>query len=99
MRALVEEELELLEGIAVDHDQVGQRPRRDRAELALLAQDLGADSGGLADDLDRLQHLGAMDELQALVDLRQVNLSGVIVGKALYEDRFTVGDAQRVLDR
>jgi phosphoribosylformimino-5-aminoimidazole carboxamide ribotide isomerase len=43
--------------------------------------------------------ISSLDDIQALVDLRQVNLSGAIVGKALYEDRFTVGDAQRVLDR
>ena len=43
--------------------------------------------------------ISSLDDIQALVALRQVNLSGVIVGKALYEDRFTVGDAQRVLDR
>jgi len=32
------------------------------------------------------------------MELRQVNLSGVIVGKALYEGRFTVADGQSVLD-
>jgi phosphoribosylformimino-5-aminoimidazole carboxamide ribotide isomerase len=39
-----------------------------------------------------------LDDLQALVALRQVNLAGVIVGKALYERRFEVGEAQAVLD-
>ena len=34
---------EVLERIAVDHDQVGERAGLDDAELALLAQDLGAD--------------------------------------------------------
>jgi phosphoribosylformimino-5-aminoimidazole carboxamide ribotide isomerase len=29
--------------------------------------------------------------------LRQVNLGGVIVGKALYEARFTIDEAQRAL--
>jgi phosphoribosylformimino-5-aminoimidazole carboxamide ribonucleotide (ProFAR) isomerase len=28
-----------------------------------------------------------------------VNLAGVIVGKALYEEKFTVADGQSVLDR
>ena len=69
MGALVEEQLELLERIAVDHDQVGEGAGLDDAELALVAQDLGADGGGLADDLDRLQHLGAEHELAALLDL------------------------------
>src|SRR5471032_2737268 len=67
--ALLEEELELLEGIAVDHDQVGIGTRLDDAELALLAQNLRADDGRLADDLERLQHLGAKHELAALLDL------------------------------
>ena len=38
------------------------------------------------------------DDLQALAALRQVNLAGVIVGKALYEQRFTVAEGQRMLD-
>lgn len=42
--------------------------------------------------------VSSLDDLRALVALRQVNLSGVIVGKALYEGRFTVADAQSVLD-
>ena len=78
VRALVEEELELLERIAVDHDQVGQRAGCDGAELAVHAQDLRADGRGLADDLDRLQHLGAMDELQALVDLQRAQQVGAV---------------------
>jgi phosphoribosylformimino-5-aminoimidazole carboxamide ribotide isomerase len=41
--------------------------------------------------------IGSLDDLRALVDLRQVNLAGVIVGKALYERRFTVEEAQAVL--
>src|SRR6266404_7987230 len=69
MGALIEEQLELLQRIAVDHDQVGEGAGLDDAELALLAQHLGADGGGLADDLERLQHLGAEHELAALLDL------------------------------
>jgi phosphoribosylformimino-5-aminoimidazole carboxamide ribotide isomerase len=42
--------------------------------------------------------VSSLQDLQALVDLRQVNLSGVIVGKALYEGKFTVAEAQAVLD-
>lgn len=41
--------------------------------------------------------VGTLDDLRALVALRQVNLGGVIVGKALYEGRFTVDEGQRVL--
>jgi phosphoribosylformimino-5-aminoimidazole carboxamide ribotide isomerase len=43
--------------------------------------------------------VGSLDDLRALASLRQVNLAGVIVGKALYERRFTVSDGQAVLDR
>jgi len=42
--------------------------------------------------------IGQLADLEALVGLRQVNLAGVIVGKALYERRFTVAEAQAVLD-
>jgi phosphoribosylformimino-5-aminoimidazole carboxamide ribotide isomerase len=42
--------------------------------------------------------VSTLEDLRGLVALRQVNLSGVIVGKALYEERFSVSDAQAVLD-
>jgi phosphoribosylformimino-5-aminoimidazole carboxamide ribotide isomerase len=42
--------------------------------------------------------VGSVEDLEALVGLRQVNLSGVIVGKALYEGRFTIAEAHAVLD-
>jgi phosphoribosylformimino-5-aminoimidazole carboxamide ribotide isomerase len=42
--------------------------------------------------------VGSLADLEALVALRQVNLAGVIEGKALYERRFTIEDAQAVLD-
>jgi len=41
--------------------------------------------------------VGALGDLRALAELRQVNLGGVIVGKALYEGRFTIDEAQRAL--
>jgi phosphoribosylformimino-5-aminoimidazole carboxamide ribotide isomerase len=37
--------------------------------------------------------VGRREDLEALAALRQVNLAGVIVGKALYEGRFTVEEA------
>ncbi|MDQ6805524.1 MAG: 1-(5-phosphoribosyl)-5-[(5-phosphoribosylamino)methylideneamino]imidazole-4-carboxamide isomerase [Actinomycetota bacterium] len=37
-------------------------------------------------------------DLEALAALRQVNLAGVIVGKALYEGRFTIAEAQKALE-
>ena len=42
--------------------------------------------------------VSTLDDLHALVALRQVNLSGVIVGKALYERHFEVGEGQAILD-
>jgi phosphoribosylformimino-5-aminoimidazole carboxamide ribotide isomerase len=42
--------------------------------------------------------ISSLDDLEALRQLRAVNLAGVIVGKALYEGRFEVGEAQHVLD-
>jgi phosphoribosylformimino-5-aminoimidazole carboxamide ribotide isomerase len=42
--------------------------------------------------------IGSLEHLRALVALRQVNLGGVIVGKALYEGRFTLREGQRAID-
>jgi phosphoribosylformimino-5-aminoimidazole carboxamide ribotide isomerase len=42
--------------------------------------------------------IGELDHLRALRELRQVNLAGVISGKALYERRFTIAEAQAALD-
>lgn len=42
--------------------------------------------------------ISALEDLDALRRLREVNLAGVIVGKALYEGRFTVTEAQALLD-
>jgi phosphoribosylformimino-5-aminoimidazole carboxamide ribotide isomerase len=42
--------------------------------------------------------VSTVEDLVALSGLRQVNLGGVIVGKALYERRFTVAEAQAALD-
>ena len=43
--------------------------------------------------------VSTLADLEALAGLRQVNLTGVIVGKAIYENRFGVGEAQALLDR
>ena len=42
--------------------------------------------------------IGAREDLSGLAGLRQVNLAGVIVGKALYEGRFTIAEGQAALD-
>ena len=41
--------------------------------------------------------IASLDDLKALKELRLVNLAGVISGKALYEGRFTVEEANEVL--
>jgi phosphoribosylformimino-5-aminoimidazole carboxamide ribotide isomerase len=62
-------------------------------------------------DLDEVRHvaevvrgrfmysggIGRREDLEALAALRQVNLAGVIVGKALYERRFTLAEGQAAL--
>lgn len=42
--------------------------------------------------------ISSLADIEALVALRQVNMAGVIVGKALYEQRFTVAEAQEALE-
>lgn len=42
--------------------------------------------------------ISSVEDLRALASLRQVNLAGVIVGMALYEERFSVADGQAALD-
>jgi phosphoribosylformimino-5-aminoimidazole carboxamide ribotide isomerase len=41
--------------------------------------------------------IASLDDLRALKDLRLVNLAGAISGKALYEGRFSIEDAQELL--
>jgi phosphoribosylformimino-5-aminoimidazole carboxamide ribotide isomerase len=42
--------------------------------------------------------VASLEDLRAVARLRQVNLAGVIVGKALYEHRFTVVEGQAALE-
>jgi phosphoribosylformimino-5-aminoimidazole carboxamide ribotide isomerase len=42
--------------------------------------------------------VASVHDLRAVARLRQVNLAGVIVGKALYEQRFTVAEGQAALE-
>ncbi len=42
--------------------------------------------------------IGTLEHLRELARLRQVNLAGVIAGKALYEKRFSVAEGQAALD-
>jgi phosphoribosylformimino-5-aminoimidazole carboxamide ribotide isomerase len=42
--------------------------------------------------------IGSLDDLRALKEMRLVNLAGVVSGKALYEERFTIAEAQDILE-
>jgi phosphoribosylformimino-5-aminoimidazole carboxamide ribotide isomerase len=42
--------------------------------------------------------IGTLEDLRRIAALRRVNIAGVIVGKALYEGRFTVAEGQEALD-
>ena len=73
-----------------------------------------ADRDGMLNgpDLDEVRRIGdairgrwiysggiaSADDLRALRDLRLMNLAGVISGKAIYEGRFTIGEAHDILD-
>jgi phosphoribosylformimino-5-aminoimidazole carboxamide ribotide isomerase len=72
----------------VDRDGMLQGPDLDEVRrIAAVVRGRFLYSGGI----------GSADDLRALAGLRQVNLGGVIVGKALYEGRFTIDEGQRAL--
>jgi phosphoribosylformimino-5-aminoimidazole carboxamide ribotide isomerase len=73
----------------IDRDGMLAGPDLDGARrVAEAVRGTYAYSGGVS----------SLEDLRALVELRQVNLRAVIVGKALYEGRFKVAEAQTVLD-
>ena len=41
--------------------------------------------------------IGALDDLEAIAELPECDVAGVIVGKALYERRFSVTEARLAL--
>jgi phosphoribosylformimino-5-aminoimidazole carboxamide ribotide isomerase len=55
-------------------------------------------ASGVQDSFVYSGGIGELSDLQALAELREPKLSGVIVGKAIYEQRFDVGAAQALLD-
>ncbi len=74
---------------SIDRDGMLSGPNLEEIKrIALAVRGNFLYSGGIA----------SLDDLERVAALRQVNLSGVIVGKALYEQRFTIGDGQRLLD-
>lgn len=73
---------------SIDHDGMLTGPDLDGVRrVAQAVRGSFLYSGGVS----------SVDDLRALSGLRQVNLTGVIVGKALYERRFTIADAQLAL--
>jgi phosphoribosylformimino-5-aminoimidazole carboxamide ribotide isomerase len=73
----------------VDVDGLMEGP--DLGSLREVAEAAGGEliySGGV----------GSLDDLRALGELELQNLGGVIVGRALYEQRFTVAEAQAALE-
>ncbi len=73
----------------VDHDGMLDGPDLDAVRrVAEVVRGRFIYSGGI----------GSVEHLCALAGLRQVNLAGVIVGKALYEHRFTVAEGQAAVE-
>ena len=73
----------------VDKDGLQEGP--DLAEVTRIASAVRGRfiySGGI----------GSLKHLRDLAGLRQVNMGGVIVGKALYEGNFTIAEGQAALD-
>jgi phosphoribosylformimino-5-aminoimidazole carboxamide ribotide isomerase len=76
--------------VYTDVDRDGMLEGPDLARVRELAEPLRASmiySGGI----------GALADLEGLAGLSLASLDGVIVGKALYERRFTVPEAMRAL--
>ena len=72
----------------VDRDGMLEGPDLDEVKrIASVVRGRFLYSGGI----------GKLDDLVSLASLRQVNLGGVIVGKALYEHRFTIAEGQAAL--
>ena len=71
---------------------------RDGALAGPSLEDVRAVAGAVRGRFLYAGGIGSLDDLRALRALRQVNLAGVIAGKALYERRFTVAEGQAALD-
>lgn len=74
---------------SIEHDGMLAGPDLDGiARVARVVRGSFLYSGGIS----------SLEDLRLVARLRQVNLAGAIVGTALYEQRFSVGDGQRALD-
>jgi phosphoribosylformimino-5-aminoimidazole carboxamide ribotide isomerase len=78
----------------IDHD--GMLDGANREEVTWVAEAVGDGSLIFSGGIGRLQDLAQLAALRAELGLQA--LSGVIVGTALYERRFTVAEAQAALD-
>ena len=56
-------------------------------------------AGAIEDSFVYSGGIATLADLEALAELHEPKLAGVIVGKAIYERRIDVGDAQAILDR
>jgi len=77
----------------IDHDGMLDGPRSE--DVAMAARAVGDGSVILSGGIGELAHLHALAQLRATEQLDAVD--GVIVGKALYERRFTVAQALEAL--
>jgi phosphoribosylformimino-5-aminoimidazole carboxamide ribotide isomerase len=88
------------------------RRLQDRGVTSFVYTDVDRDGGLEGPDLGAVREvgeavrgrflysggIGSVEDLEALAGLRLVNMAGVIVGKALYEARFTLAEGQAALD-
>jgi phosphoribosylformimino-5-aminoimidazole carboxamide ribotide isomerase len=100
-----------LEQTEIPAEQVFERLAR-RGVRSFVYSNIDRDGMLSGPDLDEVRRIAAAvrgrflysggvastGDLEALAGLRQVNLAGVIVGKALYEGRFTIEEAHTALD-
>jgi phosphoribosylformimino-5-aminoimidazole carboxamide ribotide isomerase len=79
----------------VDRDGMLEGP--DLQEVARVAEAVGAGAEAASGSFVYSGGIGSLADLEGLASLRAPALSGVIVGKALYERRFTIPQAQLAL--
>jgi phosphoribosylformimino-5-aminoimidazole carboxamide ribotide isomerase len=89
MTALAERGISRFVYTPVDVDGLMEGPDLDSLREA---------AGAVKGELIYSGGIGSLDDLRAVAGLGLDNLGGVIVGRALYEERFTVAEAQAALE-